>query len=66
MFIIDSVAKHIQGFRYKRCVFDGIDFKNGQGAVSTFKSFIATDQERSKQRKIQCSKSRNWKTIKLS
>lgn len=50
----------------KGVVFDGIDFKNGQGAVSTFKNFIATDQERSKQTKIQCSKSRNWKTIKLS
>lgn len=50
----------------KGVVVHGIDFKNGQGTVSIFKNFIATDHERNKQRKIQCVKSRNRKTIKLS
>lgn len=50
----------------KGVVFDGIDFKNGQGTVSIFKNFIATDNEGNKQRKIQCAESRNRRTIKLS
>lgn len=66
MFIIDSVAEHIQGLLYRRYCFDCINFKTRQDAVSTLKNFIDNDYDRNKQRKILCAKSRIRVTIRLS
>lgn len=47
-------------------VLDCVDIKNRQSTISAFKNFIASDNDRNKQREIQCAKSRKRETIKTS